>query len=408
VKILLISYHHLDEESVGSLRGRAMARYLPLHGIEVAVLTGNHQSELMIVDKNIISIKDLNHKSKALFHYIWRASQKSFRILGFYKGIHSYWLSKVIANSEKIIKISQPDVILASYPCVEALEIGIKLSESYGIPLVADFRDGLLFEPLETKMLKQKSFQKHYKKVEKKVAETAKLVISVSEPITNYFSFKYNCLNLLTLPNGFDDEGVDSVGNFKWDKNHIHLVHTGRISSSRESSSKSAKSLFCFIDGLLTLQQNYPQLISRLKIHFVGSLVAQECALLSSFLAQGLVVLWGHQPRSIALELQRKADYLLLITASDQASLATGKIFEYLASGKPILAITRGTEAERIIYSTGAGVVVDPNDTLKITEYLKLVTSRGSFGNIRKQNVINAYSRSYQMKQLAFRLTRII
>jgi hypothetical protein len=407
LKILLISYYHLDEESVGSLRGRAMAKYLLLHGIEVVVLTGNHQREVMIVDENVISVKDVNHQSKTLLGYIWRASQKLFRMLGFYRGIHSYWLSKSLANSEKIFQIAQPQIILASYPCVEALEIGMYLSESYDVPFVADFRDGLLFEPLETKMLGSKSFQKHYKKVEKKVAESANLVISISEPITRYFSHEYNCINLLTLPNGFDDEVVDSLENIQWDKNFIHLVHTGRISSSRESSRKSSESLFAFAKGLLMLSQNYPQLIAGLKIHFVGTLTAEELAALSAFVTQGSVVLWGQQSRLMALELQRKADCLLLITAPDQASLATGKIFEYLAAKKPIFGITRGTEAERILSITGAGIAVDPSDPSKIAEYLYLLASRDSFSTIRNQDQINSYLRVSQMKLLASRLTQL-
>jgi len=385
-----------------------MARYLPAHGIEVVVLTASHQAEVMIVDENIISIKDINHQSKALPDYIWRVSKKLFRMFGFYNGIHSYWLSKVIASSDKIIEIVRPDIIVASYPCIEALEIGIKLSESYGISLVADFRDGLLFEPLETKILRKKSFQKHYGRIEKKVAESAKLVISISEPINNYFSYKYNCPNLLTLPNGFDLKRGDRLTNFKWNNNFIHLVHTGRISSSRESSSTSSESLLSFSKGVMRLYEICPQLISRLKIHFVGSLTAGERASLSEFVKQGLVVLWGHQPRSTALEFQMRADYLLLITAPDQTSLATGKIFEYLAAEKPILAITRGTEAERILRSTGAGVAVDPSNPIKIAEYLSLIVSREAFGNIRKQDQINSYSRASQMKLLASRLAEII
>jgi hypothetical protein len=122
----------------------------------------------------------------------------------------------------------------------------------------------------------------------------------------------------------------------------------------------------------------------------------------------GIVNLWGQLPRSIALSFQKKADYLLLITAADQASVATGKIFEYLASEKFILALTSGTEAEKIILSSGAGVAIHPNNTDEIAEYLLMIISGKPHGGTRNQQVINSYSRAAQMKILSLHLTQIV
>jgi len=385
-----------------------MAKYLPLHGVEVTVLTGNDQVEDIVLDENIISIKDINHRSKSVFGYTWRAVQKILRTMNFYRGIHSYWLSKALSNSKIIIELSKPQIILASYPCIEALEIGIKLSKEYGIPLVVDFRDGLMFEPLETKLLRKTSFQNYYANVEKIAVETAISVISISEPISNYFSYKYKCSNSLTLPNGFDNDEIHELRGYPWDENLIHIVHTGRISSSRDIASDGNGIMSSLSQALKNVHNASPDLISRLKIHFVGNLNPKERAFLSFFVDLGIVNLWGQLPRSTALSFQKKADCLLLITAADQASVATGKIFEYLASEKFILALTSGTEAEKIILSTGAGVAIHPNNTDEIAEYLLGIISGKPHGGIRNQQVINSYSRTAQMKILSFHLTQIV
>ena len=405
MKILLISYYHLDEESSGSLRGRAIAKYLPLNGIDVTVLTANHQKKDLMISGNVISIKDINHYSKTFLGYAWRASQKLLRLMGFYRGIHAYWLSKAISNSKKIIELSKPQIVVASYPCIEALEIGIRLSKEYGIPLVLDFRDGLMFESLETQLLRKTSFQNHYAGVEKIAIETATSVVSISEPISNYFSYKYKCSNSFTLPNGYDDEEVHELRDYPWDENLTHIVHTGRISSSRATGEIG---LLALINALTILRKSSPESIHKLKIHFVGNLNPKERAALSIFDDLGIVNLWGQLPRSIALGFQRKADCLLLITAPDQTSVATGKIFEYLASKKFILALTSGTEAEKIILSTGAGVAIHPNNPDKIAEYLLMIISRKPHDCIRNQQVINSYSRAAQMKTLSLHLTQIV
>jgi glycosyltransferase involved in cell wall biosynthesis len=61
---------------------------------------------------------------------------------------------------------------------------------------------------------------------------------------------------------------------------------------------------------------------------------------------------------------------LLLLTMTNDISLP-GKLFEYMATGKPILALTpQGSEVHRILQETGAGWCVDPGDTAKIQAML--------------------------------------
>ena len=384
-----------------------MAKYLPKSGIGVTVLAGKIQEKAIDFQGNVIAVKDINQLSKNIAGYFWRAYQKSLRSLGFYRGIHSYWLSQALSNSVEIMSLARPEMILASYPCVEALEIGIALSKKYGLPLVADFRDGLLFEPLETRLLKTASVHKYYQQIERQVASSADLISSISDPISNYFYEKYGCLNVLTLPNGFDEEEFfsnENLRDYSLDENLINIIHTGRVGLSRESSSMMDGGISALSAALNILIKKSPDLLTGLRIHFVGSLSKYELGSLETFIKLGIVKIWGHLPRSVALSFQRRADYLLLITVSNQAGLATGKIFEYLAANKKILALTCGTEAEKIIKETGAGVAIPPDDPVKIADILELVLDGIDLNCVRNQKVIDAYSRADQMKILAARL----
>jgi glycosyltransferase involved in cell wall biosynthesis len=119
------------------------------------------------------------------------------------------------------------------------------------------------------------------------------------------------------------------------------------------------------------------------------------------------VNLWGHQSRAKALAFQRKADVLLLITAPDKASIATGKIFEYLAAGKPILALTRGTEAAQIVRETGSGIVVDPENSHEIAAVIEEMVLNNGHISSPSREVIAQFDRNKQMGRLATRIRQI-
>ena len=141
MKILLISYYYSLSDSTGSLRARAMAKYLPQNGIEVTVLTYRAQNEAVSFADNIVGVRDITRDTvPLLFFYALRIWQKGLRWLGVYRGLCGYWRDAALKRADEIIERTKPDAILASYPVVEALEIGVALSEKYGLPLISDFQ----------------------------------------------------------------------------------------------------------------------------------------------------------------------------------------------------------------------------------------------------------------------------
>jgi glycosyltransferase involved in cell wall biosynthesis len=82
----------------------------------------------------------------------------------------------------------------------------------------------------------------------------------------------------------------------------------------------------------------------------------------------------GMVDRVEAYELQRNADALILLT-SRNTSEATSKLYEYLASGRPIIALAEGSEAERIVRETRTGVTVSPDDVGAIADALRTVAT---------------------------------
>ncbi len=322
-----------------------------------------------------------------------------------YRGLCGYWKKEVLKHSNQIIEQIKPDAIIASYPSIEALEIGVGLAKKYGLPLISDFRDGLIFEPLDIDVTRRKVVQRYYQKIEAQVVAVSKLIITVSEPISSYFSKQYAHLNVMTLPNGFDKDDVGANSDIPFAPYIINIVHTGRIELSRKESSGKGKGVDALCASLFLLLQRFPKLADEMNIHFVGALSRTEKKCLLPFIKLGIVKLWGHQPRARAIDFQRKADVLLIITAPDKPSIATGKIFEYLAANKPILALTRGTAAEKIVWETGAGGVVSPDNPKEIASALETILQKNGDGFMKRNDeAIMAFSRDKQINLLSSKI----
>jgi glycosyltransferase involved in cell wall biosynthesis len=105
-----------------------------------------------------------------------------------------------------------------------------------------------------------------------------------------------------------------------------------------------------------------------------GRLRTEERALIDRAGVAGVVEHLGTLDRAGALALQRSADALVLLT-SRNSSEATGKLFEYLFSGRPIVALAENSEAARIVPETNTGITVPPDDVEAIAAALRRVVS---------------------------------
>jgi len=106
----------------------------------------------------------------------------------------------------------------------------------------------------------------------------------------------------------------------------------------------------------------------------VGPLTDAESSLMKTHVSPARIVVAGSVPRERALALQRAADALLLLASPRRSQLLNFKLFEYLAAGRPILALAAGTEAGRIVAELG-GDVVPSDDVPAIVQALRRVAA---------------------------------
>jgi len=410
MRVLLVAYYYPPLNTGGTIRPQKMAQYLPPLGHPVCVLTHTYgQTDLS--NGPVLRVKDTsyNRERQGLKYWQWlclRVYTEIKNLLGRYHSIYSWWQEGVVRQAEQIMAIARPEVIIATYPPVETLQIGLYLSKRFGLPLVCDFRDGLLFEPIEQKRMNRYAcIRERYAAIEAGAAAASAAVITIAGPIGDYFRKKYGVKRVEVMATGFDRQDFAGVsGQVCLDPAYFQVVFTGRFALSHEYNPVGF-----FFTAVRDLLEEQPALARKLKLHLLGEYRAGELARLKDLIGEGIIEVHGFVPRRLALAFQRAADVLLIITPSDRTSATSAKIFEYLATGKPILALTDGTVLAEIIRETGAGWLAHPEKPAEIKDMLgRLLSDRQFLLSLKPdRQAIERYSTASQMAKLGRLLDEI-
>jgi glycosyltransferase involved in cell wall biosynthesis len=133
---------------------------------------------------------------------------------------------------------------------------------------------------------------------------------------------------------------------------------------------------------LTALHQSDADVVAR----FVGDFRKSDLEWVEELGLGDRLELLGYRPRAEALRLQRDSEALLLLLpqAGDRGGpILPGKVFEYLAAERPILAaVPPDGAAARLIRETGAGIVVAPDDVRGIADALAGLHARWRAGKL--------------------------
>jgi glycosyltransferase involved in cell wall biosynthesis len=274
------------------------------------------------------------------------------------------WLPFALPRAVALARKRDFDVVLTTSPPQSAHLVGLALARR-GLPWIAELRDGWTFEP-PRRPWPSRAQRRLDAALERKVARRANAVVSVTEPIVADLRERLGA-NAVLITNGFDPEDVPDVAGIAGllDPDRHSFVHTGRL----EAAGSSAVPL---VEALRLLRRGSPEIAGRLEVVLAGPLSAHEQQLLAAPDLDGLVKVVGWLERPRALALQSAADTLLVVTeGASRSSVATGKVFEYLAARKPILVLGEGTEAARIVADAGAGSATSASDPGAIASGLR-------------------------------------
>lgn len=296
----------------------------------------------------------------------------------------------------RLAEAERPSVIYTTSPPFSAHLVGKELKRRFGVPWVADFRDPWAKNQILMQGMPRWMLRRHAR-AEGAVLAAADHVLVVSDGMREDFIQRSGqpLAKLTTITNGFDPEDFPAVTPAPQVDDRVRLVNTGSYYGAYNPQPLRA--------ALAAMAGTNPDLLKQLELVFVGGTPVRFDDL------PGLQVkVFPRVDHTEALSWQREAHVLLLVwTSAVTRANVSGKIFEYLAARRPILALVPpDCAAAAIVRESGAGLVASPDDPLAAVQALEqcMRIARGELPPLRRnQEVIDRFSR----RRLTGKLVRV-
>ncbi|MDG2432439.1 glycosyltransferase family 4 protein [Flavobacterium sp.] len=411
-KILIITYYWPPAGGPGVQRWLKFVKYLPDFGIEPVVYIPQNPT-YPIIDKNLE--KDVSDKAiilrKNIFEPYQLASflsknktqkmnsgiipnQKKQQFLDkvllwirgnlFIPDARCFWVKPSIKYLENYITENNIDTIITSGPPHSLHLIGLGLKNKLDLKWFADFRDPWTTIGYHKSLRLSAYAAKKHKKLEHQVLNTADAIIVTSKTTKTEFQ-ALTTKPITVITNGFDTEIVPTqVKDTKFS-----LAHIGSFLSNRNP--------VILWESLAELIEEIPSFKRDLELKLIGAVSQEVLDAISARTLATYLNTMGYVSHSVAIAEQRKSQVLLLIEidSEDTKSIIPGKLFEYMVSNRPIIAIgPKNSDFESIIKDTNTGVFFEYNQKEKLKQTITHYYNQYLEGNLQAHGVgVEKYSR---------------
>jgi glycosyltransferase involved in cell wall biosynthesis len=281
------------------------------------------------------------------------------------------WAPTAIPAAVRIVRNEGIDAVITTSPPLSMNLIGASVKKLTGARWVADQRDSLVQNAdrrFERKTVQAK--EKALERVVRLVANNADGIVAVSEAIADELRGFDPSGPVRVIPNGCDFDDFAGLEYVPGDR--FRITHTGSFFGQRNPRA--------FLSALAS--SGLDDVVAR----FVGDFRSVDREWVEELDLGDRLELLDYLPHRRALELQRdsEANLLLLPEAAGRGKVVpSGKIFEYLAAERPILAaVPTDGAAAKLVRETGAGIVVGPEDEKGIREALVGLHARWKAGRL--------------------------
>ncbi len=396
-KVLIITYYWPPSGGAGVQRWLKFVKYLGQYGWEPVIFTPLNP-EFPAIDESLLN--EIPDNIKVLKTPIWEPYQLYKRLTGaspdkkvnasgfinenqkggklhkislwfrgnfFIPDARKFWIKPSISYLTKWLSNNHVDVIVSSGPPHSMHMIAAGVKKNTGTPWLADFRDPWTNIDFYQELDLMGWADKIHHKQEMQVLNEADEVVVISKSMkSDFLNIKERKYSVIT--NGFDHSDIESIVTLPDDK--FTISHIGSMPKSRNPVN--------LWKALASLKESIPGFNSNLVIKLAGTI---DHEVIDSIGQNGLLdnlVRIEYKPHDQIIELQKQSRVLLLIIndTPNAKVILPGKLFEYIASGRPILCIgPNDGDAAEIIRETGSGYVADTNSSEDMLESLRKLYS---------------------------------
>lgn len=390
-KVLIVTYYWPPGSGAGVQRWLKFAKYLPLYGWEPVILTVDERFATYPATDNSLN-EDIPpglavYKTGAIDYFrLYNRDKSRIPSAGFAQddskglkaGISRFirgnfflpdprrgWNRPAFRKACELIEKENISRIITTSPPHSTQLIGLKLKLRFpAIRWIADLRDpwtDIYYYDKFSPTFLSKAVDRSY---ERKVLKTADRIITVGNSLTDIFAARCPGIEDKTtiITNGYDDQ--DFSGPQPVDPAIFTISYIGTLSDDYP-----AGTLVKVLGSLARSGIEY-------RLRFVGKISDGQKKLIESLNNPAGIEFIPYSGHSLAISYMRSSTVLLLIIPEHRssASIITGKIFEYLASCRPVICLGPvNGDAAMILKETGHGLCFDYGDAEGISDYLKFL-----------------------------------
>ena len=386
-KILIVTYYWPPAGGPGVQRWLKFVKYLPSLGFEPVVfipskpnypildlnLEKEVSKEVQIIKQDffepyqiaqIFAPKKTN-QMRAGFLPSARKMTRTEKFLLWMRGnlfipdARIFWVKPAVKALQKIIAEQKIDTVITTGPPHSLHLIGLSLREKTSIRWIADFRDPWTTISYHQSLQLSARAQKKHEKLEAEVLQKANAIIVTSHVTRNEFLLKTK-KPIHVITNGYDDEISNATASLDV---KFSLAHIGTLLSERNPR--------ILWKALSEICHENQQFRNDFQLKLVGRTSPEILATLSEFKLYTFVENAGYVSHLEAIKIQKSAQVLLLIEIDSEQTkcIIPGKLFEYLKTHRPIIALgPEGSDVASILRKTQTGTYFeyDQKDQLKL------------------------------------------
>jgi len=409
MKLLLVTLYFPPAGGGGVQRPLKFASHLPALGIETHVLAPDdprwvHEDvdlplptqawvhRARYVGPRGRRIADEQHGRTGMELALLRASTIGRRLL--LPDENVTWNATAIPKAISIARNEGIDVVLTTSPPGSVHLVGAAVKRATGAKWVADLRDSLaLHAHRSSEGAGARAKQKARAGIAHLVARQADAIVTAAEAITVETNGLSPRGRVVTIPNGCDFDDFAGLDYARGER--FRITHAGSFFGKRDPRP--------FLRALAASG------LEDVTVRFLGDFRPSDREFMESLGLGDRVELVAHVPRRESLRLQRESDALLLLipeAGGRGRGVLSGKVFEYLAAERPVLAVVPpdGAAAE-LVRDTGAGLVAGSDDVDGIRDALVELHTRWREGRLDGPPLSAAWrerlSRASRVEELA-------
>jgi len=404
-RLLLVSYYYPPVAGAGVFRPLRMSKYLGSFGWDVTVLAITDRARLLkdpsLVDEIPASVRV--ERTRSFEPRTFLIGLNKLGLGGIVRRVGPWlnlpdeqrgWVPLACRRALSVLREDEHHAIVSTSSPYSAHRIGLELHRRTGLPWVADFRDEWTTNPYLR--YPTEWHRRLNERLEREVLTEADRVVCVSTPwLDNLRGLvpEAPASKFVTLPNGYDGEHFAEPPPPPPER--FRVVYTGVFYGHRSPR--------VFLEAIERVLRDGRISADDLEVSLVGHTADSEGL---SSLPGGFVRVVEQRPYREALRYLHDAAVLLLVipTAGGEGN-HTGKLFPYLASGRPILCLApEPNVAADLIRESRSGEIVSPDDPAQVADALVRLYDRWKEGRSlpdQDRGMIARYEARAQTEQYA-------